>query len=127
MVRRFAVGLAGVGLLAIAPTLAVGSLGAGTPLVPSNPTEAGAYGASVAVSGDGNTALSWDGDTALIGAPSDTEATDVLGNLTEVGAAWVFTRTGSSWKQQGATLTAPGGVVPEFGRAWPSPQTVAPH
>jgi hypothetical protein len=38
-------------------------------------------------------ALSFDGGTALIGAPS-----------TESGAAWVFTRSGSAWKQQGAKI-----------------------
>ncbi len=48
----------------------------------------GRFGASVA--------LSSDGDTALIGGPGDT------GHL---GAAWVFTRTGTEWTQQGAKLT----------------------
>jgi IPT/TIG domain/FG-GAP repeat len=41
-------------------------------------------------------ALSADGDTALIGAPGDDNG---------AGAAWVFTRSGSSWTQQGAKLT----------------------
>ena len=41
-------------------------------------------------------ALSADGNTALIGAPADGEYT---------GAAYVFTRTGASWSQQGAKLT----------------------
>ncbi len=44
-------------------------------------------------------ALSTDGDTALIGAPGDAGYT---------GAAWVFTRSGSEWIQQGPKLT-PGG------------------
>jgi hypothetical protein len=48
---------------------------------------AGRFGRSVA--------LSADGDTALIGAPRDSG---------EVGAVWVFTRTGSTWTRQ-ATLT----------------------
>ena len=43
--------------------------------------------------------LSSDGDTALIGAPGDS------GYL---GAAWVFTRSGSTWTQQGAKLTGAG-------------------
>lgn len=80
----------------------------GTKLTVADEVGRGSFGWSVA--------LSWDGDTALIGAPSDSEATDEFGNLTDVGAAWVFTRTGSGWKQQGGKLTGPGGVVPEFGR-----------
>ncbi len=51
----------------------------------------GEFGTSVA--------LSDDGDTALIGGPADDE---------KVGAAWVFTRSGSSWAQQGAKLTGTG-------------------
>jgi hypothetical protein len=41
--------------------------------------------------------LSADGSTAVIGGPSDNG---------EIGAAWVFTRAGSTWTQQGAKLTA---------------------
>jgi FG-GAP repeat/IPT/TIG domain len=82
---------------------------AGTKLAPSDETGRGSFGWSVA--------LSWDGRTALVGAPTDTEGTDELGNLTEAGAAWFFERTGSGWKQAGPKLTAPGGVVPEFGKA----------
>jgi hypothetical protein len=53
-------------------------------------------------SGDGelgySVALSEDGDTALIGGPSDNEG---------VGAAWVFVRSESgAWTQQGSKLTA---------------------
>jgi IPT/TIG domain/FG-GAP repeat len=40
-------------------------------------------------------AISADGDTALVGAPNDEEG---------VGAAWVFTRSGSKWSEQ-AKLT----------------------
>ena len=47
------------------------------------------FGTSVALSDDGN--------TALIGAPSDNG---------EVGAAWAFTRAGESWSQQGSKLLA---------------------
>jgi probable HAF family extracellular repeat protein len=50
------------------------------------------FGASVALSGDGN--------TALIGGPNDNSA---------VGAVWVFTRSGSTWTQQGEKLTGSGG------------------
>ncbi|MBV9422122.1 MAG: hypothetical protein JOZ98_04380 [Solirubrobacterales bacterium] len=61
----------------------------GSKLIASDESGAGQFGASVAVSGDGN--------TALVGGPADN------GN---VGAAWVFTRSGSTWSQQGAKLTA---------------------
>jgi len=51
----------------------------------------GEFGASVALSADGS--------TALIGAPEDDF---------RVGAAWVFTRSGSTWFQQGSKLTGAG-------------------
>ena len=44
-------------------------------------------------------ALSADGNTALIGGPSDNSG---------AGAAWVFTRSGATWTQQGAKLTGSG-------------------
>jgi hypothetical protein len=53
----------------------------------------GAFGDSVA--------LSSDGDTALIGGDHDSG----------VGAAWVFTRSGSTWSQQGGKLTASGEIA----------------
>ena len=56
----------------------------------------GYFGSSVALSADGN--------TALIGAPS-------VKNLG--GTAWVFTRTGSTWTQQGPRLTGGEGEEPE--------------
>src|SRR5207344_222713 len=43
--------------------------------------------------------LSDDGNTALIGGPNDSSS---------AGAAWVFTRTGTAWAQQGAKLTGSG-------------------
>src|ERR1035441_1668760 len=46
---------------------------------------------SLAVSGDGN--------TAIIGGPGDN------GNI---GAAWVFTRSGGMWTQQGSKLVGSG-------------------
>jgi hypothetical protein len=52
----------------------------------------------------GSVALSADGSTALIGGPSDKPAGGEVGG--GVGAAWVFTRTGGTWTQQGAKLTA---------------------
>jgi len=45
--------------------------------------------------------LSQDGNTAIIGGPADN------GN---VGAAWVFTRTGGVWTQQGKKLVGTGGL-----------------
>ncbi len=63
-------------------------------------------------SGEGNSetyfgyslALSEDGDTAVFGGWADDRGT---------GAAWVFTRTGESWSQQGEKLTP--GEEPEYG------------
>jgi hypothetical protein len=57
-------------------------------LTASDETGAGQFGISGVLSADGN--------TALIGGPHD--------NL-EAGAAWVFTRSGSTWSQQGAKIT----------------------
>ena len=44
-------------------------------------------------------ALSADGDTALVGGPSDDRT---------MGAAWVFIRSGSAWTQQGSKLVGSG-------------------
>ncbi len=55
----------------------------GEKLKPKNELGSAAFGASVALAGDG--------DTALIGAPH---------NNGEAGAAWVFERSGSTWKQR---------------------------
>ena len=44
-------------------------------------------------------ALSADGKTALIGGPSRSDS----------GAAWVFTRSGGTWDQQGGKLTGGSG------------------
>jgi hypothetical protein len=57
----------------------------------------GRFGTSVALSADGN--------TALIGGPGDNNSK---------GAAWVFTRSGSTWTQQGGKLTGAG----EVGNPW---------
>jgi hypothetical protein len=64
-------------------------------LTPNDATGAGntAFGSSVALSADGN--------TALIGGPGDG-----TGPQSGEGAAWVFTRTLSIWSQQGSKLTA---------------------
>jgi len=52
-------------------------------------------GASVGVSADGN--------TAIVGGPSDNRTT---------GAAWVFTRSGDAWTQQGSKLVGSGAGEP---------------
>ncbi|MGA2163451.1 MAG: hypothetical protein ABSH36_03170 [Solirubrobacteraceae bacterium] len=67
----------------------------------------GAFGYSVA--------LSADGDTALIGAPDDNGGATNEGG---VGAVWVFARSGSSWTQQGEKLTGTGETGKgEFGKS----------
>jgi hypothetical protein len=55
----------------------------------------GSQGASVALSGDGN--------TAIVGGPGDNSGGE------DVGAAWVFTRSGGVWSQQ-AKLVGTGGT-----------------
>jgi phage gpG-like protein len=59
----------------------------GSKLTGKEETGAGEFG-SVALSGDGN--------TALVGGPGDN---------TRVGAAWVFTRSEGKWTQQGTKIT----------------------
>ncbi len=61
----------------------------GAKLTGAGESGSGQFGTSVDLSTNGN--------TAVIGAPADNGS---------VGAAWVFTRTGSTWTQQGAKLTA---------------------
>jgi hypothetical protein len=71
----------------------------GEELTGTGETGAGRFGESVALSADGN--------TALIGGPRDNS---------EAGAAWAFTRTGSTWAQQGTKLTGSGETgAGEFG------------
>jgi hypothetical protein len=50
-------------------------------------------------------ALSADGNTALVGGYGDTSGT---------GAAWVFTRSGSTWSQQGTKLVGTGAAGSAF-------------
>ncbi len=65
----------------------------GGKLVGAGAVGAGLQAASVAISADGN--------TAIVGAPDDNSS---------VGAAWVFTRSGGVWSQQGAKLVGTGAV-----------------
>ncbi len=71
----------------------------GPKLTASDETGNGEFGYSVALSGDGS--------TALIGGPGDGSN----------GAAWVFTRSGQTWTQDGDKLEAgdPDGAPSEFG------------
>jgi hypothetical protein len=59
--------------------------------------------ASSEVSGEGyfgrSVALSVDGNTAIVGAPGDSN---------HIGAAWAFARSGTDWAQQGAKITGAG-------------------
>jgi hypothetical protein len=70
----------------------------GEPLTASGGIGEGGFGASVALSGDGG--------TAMIGAPDDNG----------VGAAWVFTDSGSGWTQDGEKITV-GGSGGSFGKS----------
>ena len=64
-------------------------------------------------------ALSANGNTALIGGPGDNG---------DVGATWVFTRSGSTWTQQGEKLTGSGeSGAGEFGTAWRCPPKATPR
>ena len=63
----------------------------GPKLTPSGAVGQSQFGWSVA--------LSWDGSTAVIGAPADDGF---------AGAAYVFARSGSTWTQLGSKLTATG-------------------
>jgi hypothetical protein len=69
----------------------------GPKLTANDETNSGEFGGSVALSADGN--------TALIGGDVDNPIS-ATNNTDGVGAAWVFTRSGSTWTQQGPKLTA---------------------
>jgi hypothetical protein len=65
----------------------------GNKLVGTGAVRSAGQGLSVALSGDGN--------TAIVGGPSDNYS---------VGAAWVFTSTNGTWSQQGLKLVGTGAV-----------------
>jgi hypothetical protein len=72
----------------------------GSKLVGTSAAGAARQGWSVALSGDGN--------TAIVGAPADSN---------DLGAVWVFTQSGGTWAQQGAKLTASGAGNPQLGNS----------
>jgi len=53
----------------------------------------------------GSVSLSSDGNTLAVGGPTDN------GGFSGQGATWIFTRTNSTWTQQGAKLIGSGGSV----------------
>jgi hypothetical protein len=67
----------------------------GSKLVGTGALGAASHGGSVALSGDGN--------TAIVGGPKDSSGT---------GAAWVYTRSNGVWTQQGNKLVGTGAVNP---------------
>jgi hypothetical protein len=77
----------------------------GPPLTPSDPKGSSEFGGSVAISANGN--------TALIGGPQDQGD----GTVNDIGAAWVFVRSGGVWSQQGPKLLPNGrsGNATDFG------------
>ncbi len=68
-------------------------------------------------------AISADGSTAVIGGPRDPFGMP-QGYGVSVGAAWVFTRSGGVWSQQGGKLVGSGAVAyADAGqRRWRSPR-----
>ena len=59
----------------------------------------GPFGAGLGLS----VSLSGDGNTALVGGPADNN---------DAGAAWVYTRSGEAWSQQGPKLVATDAIGP---------------
>jgi hypothetical protein len=83
----------------------------GPKLIGSNASKPAGQGISVALSADGN--------TALVGGYGDNAG---------VGAAWVFTRSGGTWTQQGSKLVGTGHAGQSFQAArWRCPPMATPH
>jgi hypothetical protein len=72
-----------------------------TTLVDSTADAGSSFGVSVALSSDGN--------TALIGGDNDAPSAD--------GAAWVFTRSGSTWTQQAKLTDSTNAATAAFGKS----------
>ncbi|MFL6799888.1 MAG: FG-GAP-like repeat-containing protein [Xanthobacteraceae bacterium] len=75
------------------------TVGLGRKVVGSDAVGNAQQGSSVALSADGN--------TAIIGGPHDTPPCQ---GCIENGAAWVFTRSGFDWNQQGSKLIGSGAI-----------------
>jgi hypothetical protein len=73
----------------------------GSKLVGTGAVGASFQGESVAISGDGN--------TAIVGGFGDNSSSG-SSDYSPVGAAWVFTRSGGVWSQQGSKLVGTGAV-----------------
>ena len=71
----------------------------GNKLVGSGAVGAAKQGISVAISADGN--------TAIVGGPYDNSTGGLFSGS---GAAWVYTRSGGVWSQQGAKLVGAGAI-----------------
>jgi hypothetical protein len=69
----------------------------GPKLVGTPATGAAGQGRSVSLSSDGN--------TLAVGGPDDSS---------DVGATWIFTRSGSNWMQEGLKLVGSGAIGPAF-------------
>ncbi len=93
MLRQMIRLLAAIGLVAGATSAPAGSFAQGPKLVGAGAAGVGLFGVSVALSSDGN--------TAIAGGSGDSSGT---------GAAWVFTRSGGVWTQQGAKLVGAGSI-----------------
>ena len=79
----------------------------GPKLVGTDPTSPANRGHSVALSSDGN--------TLLTGGPNDIPVPAACVHV-GVGAAWAWTRNGSTWTQAGPKLAGPGGA--QGGQGW---------
>jgi hypothetical protein len=80
----------------------------GPKLVSSDAIGAAGQGGAVAVSADGN--------TALIGGPYDNSPGPLV-TPSDIGAAWVFTRSGGVWSQQGSKLVG-SGAIGQAAKGW---------
>ncbi|MFI5091127.1 MAG: hypothetical protein ACHP7P_13815 [Terriglobales bacterium] len=70
----------------------------GSKLIGTGAPDPPRWGSSVAISGDGN--------TAIVGGPADNFTHPPV----DFGAAWIFTRAGGAWSQQGSKLVGSGAV-----------------
>jgi len=132
MVGRIVLALGGVGIAAFAALVLVGlwdhySNHPGTELgrgqLPPLPKLVGADAAGLSNQGM-SVALSADGTTAIVGGPGSNNADrDRLPATGPAGAAWVFTRRGTQWMQEGKKLV---GTTNDIGgRLWSQGVSVA--